>query len=198
MNPRILVILGSTRAGRQGEQVARWLMRQLERQPGADFELVDLRDYPLPFFDSPVPPASGHYMPEARRWAEKVASGDGFIILTPEYNHGYPGVLKNALDHVYREWNHKPVAFVSYGAVGGGYRAVEQLREVAVELQMAPIREQVGIPLVWMAFDEAGEMRQPGVDQALARMVSDLLWWTHALAAARTDDLVSATSASGL
>jgi NAD(P)H-dependent FMN reductase len=173
------VILGSTRQGRQGENVARWLMRQLARWPGAEFALVDLRDCPLPFFDHPLPPASGQYAPEARRWAQTVASGDGYIIVTPEYNHGYPAVLKNALDHVYGEWNRKPVAFVSYGGAAAGYRAAEQLREVVVELQMAPMRAQVGIPLVWMAFDAGGEPRQPGLDRAVTGMVDDLLWWTR-------------------
>ena len=189
MKPRILVILGSTRQGRQGERVSRWLMRQLERWPAAEFELVDLRDHPLPFFDNPAPPASGQYGPEAQRWAEKVSSGDGYIVVTPEYNHGYPAVLKNALDHVYREWNRKPVALVSYGGPAAGYRAAEQLRAVAVELQMVPIREQLGIPLVWMAFDADGDLRQPGVDRPLTGMVDDLLWWTGALKAARDADV---------
>lgn len=192
MRPSILVILGSTRQGRQGERVAGWLMRQLERHPHADFELVDLRDWPLPFFDNPAPPVSGQYAPEARRWAEKVAAGNGYIVVTPEYNHGYPAVLKNALDHVYREWNRKPVAFVSYGAAAGGYRAAEQLRQVAGELQMVPVREQVGIPFAWTAFDEQGDLRQQGVDRAVARMVDDLLWWARALKAARAADGSSA------
>ena len=188
MRPRILVILGSTRQGRQGERVARWLMRRLERWPDAEFELVDLRDHPLPFFEHPLPPVSGQYAAEAQQWAEMVASGDGYIIVTPEYNHGYPAVLKNALDHVYREWNRKPVAFVSYGGAAAGYRAAEQLRAVAVELQMAPIREQLGIPLVWTAFDADGELRQPGLDRPMTGMVEDLLWWTRALKAARDAD----------
>lgn len=120
MRPRIPVILGSTRQGRAGESVSRRLMDQLQRRDDADFQLVDLRDFPLPFFNHPLPPASGRYAPEAKSWAETVEAGDGFLIVTPEYNHGYPAVLKNALDHVYQEWNRKPVAFVSYGAAGGG------------------------------------------------------------------------------
>ena len=189
MRPRILVILGTTRQGRQGEHVARWLMTRLARRADAEFEMVDLRDHPLPFFDHPVPPTSGQYGPEAQRWAQVIARGDGYIVVTPEYNHGYPAVLKNALDHVYREWNRKPVAFVSYGAAAGGFRAAEQLRQVAIELQLMPIREQVGIPFPWMAFDDAGEPRQSGVDRALDGMVDDLLWWAHALMAERAADL---------
>ncbi len=151
MRQRILVILGSTRQGRAGAAVSRWLMDQLQRRDQVDFELVDLRDVPLPFFNHPLPPASGQFAPEVKSWAETVGAADGYVIVTPEYNHGYPAVLKNALDHVYREWNRKPVAFVSYGAAGGGYRAAEQLRSVAVELQMVPIREQLAIPFVWTA-----------------------------------------------
>ncbi len=195
MKPKILVILGSTRQGRQGENVARWLMGQLALRSDADFELVDLRDYPLPFYDSPVPPALGQYGPETQRWAEKVGSADGYIIIVPEYNHSFPAVLKNALDHLYREWHRKPVAFVSYGAGAAGYRAVEQLRQIAVELQMVPIREQVGIPFVWAAFDEAGALTQRGIEQAVSRMVDDLLWWARALMAARSADLALAPSA---
>jgi len=192
MRPKIPVILGSTREGRAGESVSRWLMDQLQRRADADFQLIDLRDYPLPFFNHPLPPASGQYAPEAKGWADLVGAGDGYLIVTPEYNHGYPAVLKNALDHVYREWNRKPVAFVSYGAVGGGCRATEQLRSVAVELQMVPIREQLAIPFVWMAFDESGAIRQKGADKAVERMVDELIWWAAALKQARSGDLVAA------
>ncbi len=195
MKPRILVILGSTRQGRHGASVARWLMNQLASRSDADFELVDLRDYPLPFYDSPTPPAFGQYAPATERWAEKVGPADGYIIVVPEYNHSFPAVLKNALDHLYREWHRKPVAFVSYGAAAAGYRAVEQLRQVAVELQMMPIREQVGIPFVWAAFDEAGALEQPGVEGAVTRMVDDLLWWARALQAARLAVPVAAPAA---
>lgn len=192
MRPRIPVILGSTRQGRAGESVSRWLMDQLQRRDDADFQLVDLRDYPLPFFNHPLPPASGKYAPEAKSWAETVEAGDGFLIVTPEYNHGYPAVLKNALDHVYRKWNRKPVAFVSYGAAGGGYRAAEQLRSVTVELQMVPVLEQLAIPFVWMACDDSGAIRQPGADKAVEWMVDELMWWAGALKQARSGDLVAA------
>ncbi len=185
MRPRIPVILGSTRQGRAGESVSQWLVDQLQRGDKLDFQLIDLRDYPLP-------PASGQYAPEAKSWAEAVGAGDRYLIVTPEYNHGYPAVLKNALDHVYREWNRKPVAFVSYGAAGGVYRAAEQLRSVAVELQMVPIREELSIPFVWMTFDESGAIRQPGADKAVERMVDELMWWAGALKQARSVDLVAA------
>ena len=122
--PRILIILGSTRQNRQGATVGRWSAGRASRHSGAVFESVDLRDWPLPFLDSPVPPAFGQYDPAARRWAETMDAADGFVFVTPEYNHGHPAVLKNALDHLYREWGHKPAAIVSYGAAGAGTRGV--------------------------------------------------------------------------
>ena len=183
MKPSILVILGSTREGRVGENVARWLMRQLDERPEADFELVDLRDYPLAVYEGPASPDQRDAA--VRRWADKVAAADGYVIVTPEYNHGYPGALKSALDHAYQEWNRKPVAFVSYGGHAAGYRAVEQLRLVSIELQMVPIREQVGIQAPWAAFDAQGELTRTGAKEAVGRTIDDLLWWTRALQHAR-------------
>jgi NAD(P)H-dependent FMN reductase len=191
MKPQILVILGSTRQGRTGERVADWLMRRLREQSAAEFTLVDLRDHPLPLFDNPHPPSFGQYAPEAEGWARLIGSADGYVFVAPEYNHGYPAVLKNALDHVYREWNRKPMAVVSYGGgPAGGFRGAEQLRQVAVELQMVPVREQLAIPVAWMAFDDSGELRQPMADETLARMVDDLVWWALALKPAREAQLV--------
>jgi NAD(P)H-dependent FMN reductase len=118
--PNIQVILGSTRQGRSGEKVARWFMSHAEARADIDVELVDLRDWPLPFFDQQMPPMMGGYSdPEQQRWAEQVARADGYVLVTPEYNHGYPAVLKNALDHLFAEWNGKPVGFVGYGGPGG-------------------------------------------------------------------------------
>jgi NAD(P)H-dependent FMN reductase len=189
LKPSILVILGSTREGRVGEVVARWLMRRLDGWPEADFELVDLRDYPLPAYEGPSPDQRG---PVVGRWVDKVAAADGYIIVTPEYNHGYPAALKSALDHAYEEWNRKPVAFVSYGGHAAGYRAVEQLRLVSVELQMVPIREQVGIQFPWTAFDADGSLTREGAEKAVGRMVEDLLWWARALRHARAAELTPA------
>jgi NAD(P)H-dependent FMN reductase len=117
--------------------------------------------------DAPAGPASGAVAAEARDWANRVDNADGFIFITPEYNHGYPAPLKNASDHLYREWGHKPAAIVSYGGLAGGYRAAEQLRQVLVELKVVPVREQVGVPAIWAAFDEAGKPRDAGLDGAI-------------------------------
>jgi len=145
---RIGIILGSTRPNRNGEQVARWVYDIASRRSDAEFELVDLRDYPLPHLDEPLPPSMGQYQNEhTKAWADKIASFDGFVIVTPEYNHGTSGVLKNAIDYLYAEWNNKAVGFVSYGAVGGA-RAAEHLRLVAGELQMADVRQQVALSLL--------------------------------------------------
>ena len=155
-------------------------------------ELVDLRDYPLPFFDAPVSPARFQGRPPnpgAAAWASNVAEADGYVIVTPEYNHGYPGVLKNALDRAFVEWNNKPVGFVSYGSVGGA-RVVEQLRLVAIELEMAPIRFAVHLPPeVYRAMMNLEvpvdrnlfQLIQPAAD----RMIDQLLWWANALKSAR-------------
>jgi len=182
---RIQVILGSTRRGRQGEQVARWVYERASRQEGWEVELLDLADYPLPFYEEPMSPAGhkGKYELEvARRFVGKVAEGDGYILVTPEYNHSFSAVLKNALDYGYYEWNRKPAAFVSYaGGVLGGVRAVEQLRLVVVELQMAPLRDAVHLAGVRQAFDGQGALTNPSYEDRMQVMLRELDWWTRAL-----------------
>ena len=134
---RIGVILGSTRPGRRGESVARWVMDGAGRRSDAEFELVDLADYPLPHLDEPLPPSMGQYQnAHTQVWAATIGRFDGFVFVTPEYNHSTSGVLKNAIDFLYAEWNNKAMGVVSYGVVGGA-RAAEHLRLIAGELQMA-------------------------------------------------------------
>ena len=182
--PNIHVILGSTRQGRSGEKVARWFMAHARARSDLDVELVDLRDWPLPFFDQQVPPMMGGYSDAAQqRWAAQVARADGYVLVTPEYNHGYPAVLKNALDHLFSEWNGKPVAFVGYGGPGGGLRAVEQLRQVVVELEMVPMRQQVAIAGVYAAFDQDGRLADPEqYDRQAGAVLDELAGWTARLA----------------
>jgi NAD(P)H-dependent FMN reductase len=190
---KILVILGSTREGRYGDKPADWITGQLAADPRFDPELVDLRDWPLPMFDQPRSPTrvtDGNYGNElANRWGPKVASADGYVIIAAEYNHGYTAALKNALDWVYREWNRKPVTFVGYGNAGGA-RAIEQLRQVAIELEMAPIRRAVHLPLdVFRATMKLAGPVDPALfapaEPAAKLMLDDLAWWTAALAKAR-------------
>lgn len=142
---QVKIIIGSTRENRFADSAGAWIADELSKQEGVHTEVLDLRDYPMPFFDSPVS-ASRKSEPFAHeavaRFTQKIAEADAYVLVTPEYNRSTSGVLKNALDWVYQEWHEKPVTFVSYGAVGGA-RAVEQLRLMAIELQMAPIREAI-------------------------------------------------------
>lgn len=143
---RIAVILGSTRPGRNGAGVARWVMEQTADRP-ADYELVDLADFPLPHLDEAMPPSFGVYEHEhTKKWSKKIASYDGFVFVTPEYNRSTSGVLKNAIDYLYAEWNNKAAAFVAYGSLGGT-RAIEHLRGISAELQIADVRQQLSFSL---------------------------------------------------
>jgi NAD(P)H-dependent FMN reductase len=182
---RIGIILGSTRPNRNGEQVARWVYDVASRRSDAEFELVDLRDYPLPHLDEPLPPAMGQYQNEhTRQWADKIASFDGFVIVTPEYNHSTSGVLKNAIDYLYAEWNNKAVGFVSYGSVGGA-RAVEHLRLVAGELQMADVRQQVALSLL-TEFENFSVLKAGDYSLAsLNTLLDQVIAWSTALAPLR-------------
>jgi NAD(P)H-dependent FMN reductase len=182
---KIAIILGSTRPGRNGEQVARWVLEQASAHHDAQFELVDLRDFPLPHLDEPVPPAMGQYQHEhTRRWAAEISGFDGFVIVTPEYNHGTSGVLKNAIDYLYAEWNNKAVGFVSYGSVGG-VRAVEHLRLVAGELQMADVRQQVTLSLATDFEHYSTFTPGDGNLPALKTMLDQVIAWSAALAPLR-------------
>jgi NAD(P)H-dependent FMN reductase len=182
---RIGIILGSTRPNRNGEQVAKWVYDIAAQRTDAEFELVDLRDYPLPHLDEPLPPSMGQYQNDhTRQWAEKIASFDGFVFVTPEYNHGTSGVLKNAIDYLYAEWNNKAAGFVSYGAVGGA-RAAEHLRLVAGELQMADVRQQVALSLLTefenFSVFNPGDYNRAALDTLLDQVIA----WSTALAPLR-------------
>jgi len=187
----ISVIMGSIREGRFSEKPARWILQHLKKRDGVDARLLDLRDFPMPFFDQPIPPSAPGRAPyeneTVKKWTAAIAASDGFVFVTSEYNYGPPAVLKNAIDWVYPEWNRKAAAFVSYGAVSGA-RSVQQLRETAIELQLAPIRSSVHIPVatLWAHFQggdvDAGLAEQEG---RAGTMIDDLLWWTAALKTAR-------------
>src|ERR1700752_4632740 len=144
---RIAIIIGSTRPGRKAEAVAKWVYEIAQKRSDAEFELVDIKDFNLPLLDEPVPPIMGQYnQPHTKIWAAKISSFDGYVFVTPEYNHGISGALKNAIDFLFAEWNNKAAGFVSYGGVGGA-RAVEHLRLVMGELQVADVRAQVALSL---------------------------------------------------
>ena len=178
---RVGIILGSTRPGRAGEPVARWVYDIARRRQDAEFELIDLRDYPLPHLDEPLPPSAGQYTKDhTRAWSARIASLDAFVFVTPEYNHSTSGVLKNAIDFLYAEWNNKAAGFVSYGAAGG-VRAVEHLRLVMAELQVADVRAQVAFSL-FTDFVNFREFRpDPSKEKAVTAMLDQLVAWGTAL-----------------
>jgi NAD(P)H-dependent FMN reductase len=194
----VAVIIGSTRQGRFGDKPARWIQEQLEARPGVSVDLLDLLDFPLPFFDDALAPGRRGDAPIAdpavAAWSAAIDRADAFVIIAPEYNHGYPAVLKNAIDHLYREWVRKPVAFVGYGNAGGA-RSIEQLRQVAIELEMAPVKRAVAIPtdlIVKFMFEGIEDLDFSSAQDATDAMIDDLLWWASALEKARTESLAVA------
>jgi NAD(P)H-dependent FMN reductase len=196
--PKIAIVVGTTRPGRFADHPAQWIFERAKQSDKFDVELVDLRDYALPLFEEKMSPA---YAPSegdtAQAWQKKVAGFDGFIFTAAEYNRGPTGVLKNALDYAYGEWNQKTAAFVGYGGVGGA-RAIEQLRLNAVELQMAPIRNAVHIMFPVYMEVVKGEKKLEEFDflnDSADAMLDQLAWWTDALKAARQTDAKQAEAA---
>ena len=182
----VAVLIGSTRQGRLGEAVARWFASIAQSREDLEISIVDLLAWDLPFLSTPVPPAMAPPSdPLVERWADEIDAADGYVVVTPEYNHGYPAALKNALDLVFHPWRRKPVSFVSYGGPGAGLRAVEQLRQVVVELEMVPLRHQVAIPRAYMAFDDDGQLRDDWHARDAERLLDELAWWAGALRTAR-------------
>jgi NAD(P)H-dependent FMN reductase len=178
---KIGIILGSTRPGRNGEAVAQWAFDRASKRTDAEFELVDLLDYNLPHLDEAIPPSMDQYSkPHTIAWAEKIASFDGFVMVTPEYNHSTSGALKNAIDFLFKEWNNKAVGFVSYGSVGGT-RAVEHLRLVAGELMMADVRAQVALSLATDFENWSKFLPNERHDQALSLVLDQVVQWSTAL-----------------
>ncbi|MBU0889976.1 MAG: NAD(P)H-dependent oxidoreductase [Gammaproteobacteria bacterium] len=187
--PHIGIVIGSTREGRFGDKPAQWILELARARPDMGFELIDLRDHPLPLFDEPVSPAWAPVQNEAaQRWAAKLGTLDGLVVVPPEYNHGPTAVLKNAFDYAYKEFSRKPIAFVGYGGVGAA-RAIEQLRLVAIELQMAPVRNAVHVGMVeFLGVWQQGKSfaDYPHLAQAANAMLDDMAWWATALKAARS------------
>lgn len=191
--PKIAIVVGSTRAARFADKPVEWIAKIARAHADIEVEVVDLRDFPMPFFDEV---ASSAWVPSqneaAQRWQKKVAGFDGFIFTAAEYNHGPTAVLKNAIDYAANEWNKKPAGFVGYGAVGGA-RAVEQLRMHVVELQMAPVKSAVHI--AWGDFlavrqDEKKLEEIEHLNQAAQALVNDVAWWAKALKKARAADVI--------
>ena len=178
---KIAIVVGTTRPGRKAEAVARWVHEIAVKRKDAEFELVDIADYHLPLLDEPVPPAMGQYsQPHTRAWGEKIGTFDAFVFVTPEYNHGIPGSLKNAIDFLFKEWNHKAAGFVAYGSAGG-VRAVEQLRLCMGELKVADVRAQVALSLFTDFEDFKTFKPDPRHEQTLKNVLDEVIAWGGAL-----------------
>lgn len=196
--PKIAIIISSTRAARFADKPAQWLLEKAKARSEFDVELVDLRDYELPFFDEV---ASNAWVPsqdpKAIAWQKKIAEFDGYIFLVAEYNRSITAALKNALDQAYVEWNRKPAAYVGYGSVGAA-RAIEQLRLISVELQMVPVRQGAHISgseffTVWTGGkNEPMEAIEPAVGPSVNDLFDNLAWWTNATKTARDEDVKQA------
>ena len=189
----LAIVTGSTRPGRNNEAVARWVHEIAKTRDDAQFELVDIADYSLPLLDEPVPPSMGEYShAHTKAWAEKIGSFDGYVFVTPEYNHGTSAALKNAIDYLYREWNNKAAGFVSYGSAGGA-RAVEQLRLVMGELMIADVRAQVMLSL-FSDFENFSKFKpDPRHEAEVGTMLDQVIAWADALKSVRAEALGSRT-----
>jgi NAD(P)H-dependent FMN reductase len=189
--PKIGIVVGSTRPNRFADKPTEWIEKIVRARGDVEVEVIDLRDYPMPFFNEAMSPAWGPSQDEvAQKWQKKVAEIDGFIFVAAEYNRGPTAVLKNAIDYAYNEWNKKAITFVGYGGVGGA-RAVEQLRLHAVEVQMAPTRAAVHILLPdYLAVVQQGKKLEElaHLNQSAEQTLDQLVWWTKALKAARDSD----------
>lgn len=182
---KIGVIVGSTRPGRKALDVASWVMNIASARDDAVFELIDIEQFKLPLLDEPVPPAMGQYSkPHTKAWADKIAQYDGYVFVTPEYNHGTSGALKNAIDFLYKEWNNKAAGFVGYGSAGGA-RAVESLRLVMGELMIADVRAQVMLSL-FTDFENLSVFKPAAHhEQSVNTMLGQVVAWSGALQSVR-------------
>lgn len=178
---KIAVIISSTRPGRVCESVARWVHEIAAKRKDAEFELVDVQAFNLPLLDEPVPPSMGQYSKEhTKTWAAKIDSFDGYVFVTPEYNHSICGALKNAIDFIYREWNNKAAGFVGYGSAGG-VRAVEHLRLVMAEVQVATVRNQVALSL-FSDFENFTKFKPDARhEKSVNQMLDQVIAWSGAL-----------------
>lgn len=184
----VAIILGSTRPGRNGEAVSRWIHEIAKKRSDANFELVDIKDFDLPLLDEPIPPSMGQYTKEYTKvWSAKINSFDAYVFVTAEYNHGIPGALKNGIDFLFKEWNNKVAGFVSYGSAGG-VRAVEQLRLVMAELKVATVRSQVQLSL-FTDFENFTKFKPSSFqEKSVNTMLDEVIAWGGALKALRTKE----------
>lgn len=176
------VIIASTRPGRKGPLVADWFLNILKEHQEFEVEVLDLKEIDLPFLDEPNHPRLKQYTKEhTKKWSKSINSGDAYVIVSPEYNHGFPATIKNALDFVYQEWNYKPMAFVSYGGIAGGTRAVQLLKPVIAALKMMPVTEAVNIPSFTKYIKNEKFVGDEILEKSAHTMIDELLKWAEAM-----------------
>lgn len=181
---KIAIIIGSTRPQRKGEVVAKWVFEIAKKRTDAEFELIDLKEVNLPFLDEPLPAGSGKYsQPHTKAWAARIAPFDGFVFVTPEYNHSTSPALKNAIDFLFAEWRNKACGFVGYGGVSGA-RAIEHLRSIVSNFEMADVRSAVGIA-EFTEFQNGVFKPLPHQEKAVNDMLNQVIAWSNALAPLR-------------
>jgi NAD(P)H-dependent FMN reductase len=192
--PNLMIIIGSTRPGRAGLPIAEWFAGRAKEHGGFDVTVADLAEIDLPLLDEPNHPRQRRYTHEhTKDWSARVDAADAFVIVTSEYNAGYPAALKNAIDYLNAEWRDKPVGFVSYGGVAAGTRAVQQLKQVVTTLRMLPVADSVNIPFVAQFLDASGTLRPNAImEQAAGTMLDELVRTEAALRPLRAADPVSA------
>lgn len=179
---RLQIIIGSTRPGRTGKPVADWFTEIARAHGGFEVEVVDLMEWQLPMLSEPKHPRLGEYTQElTRKWSATIDAADAYVIVTPEYNYGYTAPVKNALDHLSREWKDKVVGFVSYGGVAGGTRAVQMLKQVVTTLKLLPVFEAVSIPFVQTLLDDGRFQSNDVIDASAADLLDELARVGHAM-----------------
>ncbi len=181
--PRLMILIASTRPGRVGLPVAQWLEDRARTHGGFEVDVADLAEINLPMMDEPNHPRLRRYVHQhTKDWSVRVEAADAFAFVVPEYNHGYTGPLKNAIDYLNHEWQYKPVGFVSYGGVAAGTRAVAMLKPVVAVLKMTPVAEGISIPFVAQFLDERRRLKPNDVmEQAATAMLDELVRWEAAL-----------------
>jgi NAD(P)H-dependent FMN reductase len=189
VKPKILVLTGSIRPGRFNIQPATWITQLGQARDDLTLELIDLKELNLPFLDEPIPPSQHKYSQDHTfAWSKTINAADGFIFVTPEYNHGISPVLKNAVDYLFSEWHFKPIAFISYGSLAGGARAVEHWRGISAELKMYDLREQIMLPDYCDHTNEQGEYQFTETHEKLATALLDsLVFWARIMTQARAE-----------
>lgn len=177
------IIIASTRPGRKGPAIASWFYEIAVRHENIHVDVVDLAVVNLPFFNEPKHPMMQQYEHQhTKDWSATINSADMFVVVTPEYNYSFPATLKNALDYLYKEWNYKPIGFVSYGGLSGGTRAVQMLKQVVTAQKMMPVPESVNIPHFLKNMDEEGKFNgDPGLEKSANDMLAELTKWATSL-----------------